>query len=84
MFHYLYRLMEEMNNMTNKTEAKYMNTKHAADYLGVSPNTLSRLRIEGGGPVYCKIATRVIYDPADLDKWVNQKKQSFTGENKDK
>ncbi len=70
--------------MANKTEARYLNTKHAADYLGISPSTLVRLRIQGGGPLYAKAARRVIYEIADLDAWVKENKRRLTGEDKGK
>ena len=63
-----------------KTEAHYFNTKHAADYLCLSPSTLNRMRVTGNGPAYAKTGRRVIYAPADLDAWVAARKRTFTGE----
>jgi len=44
-----------------------LNEKAAAEILGLSPRTLQRWRVTGGGPVYRKIgATAVRYDERDL------------------
>ncbi|MCC6912750.1 MAG: helix-turn-helix domain-containing protein [Rhodospirillaceae bacterium] len=48
---------------------KYLTTKQAAEYLGLSPRTLERMRREGGGPVYRKHGRHVLYHIDDLDAW---------------
>lgn len=63
-----------------KTQPRYFNTKHAADYLTISPSTLNRMRVSGEGPRYAKAGRRVIYAPTDLDAWVEARKQTFTGQ----
>ena len=69
--------------MTHKTEQNYLNTKHAADYLSISPSTLNRLRVTGKGPRYAKACRRVIYESVDLDAWVKARKRNFTREEDD-
>ena len=59
---------------------RYLNGEDAAAYLGLSGNTLARMRVEGGGPRYSKVRRRVIYDVDDLDVWVEKHKRRFTGE----
>ena len=59
---------------------RYLDTKEAATYLGLSPSTLNRMRVTGDGPRYSKVGRRVIYDIADLDEWVEKRKRRFTGE----
>ena len=59
---------------------RYLDTRHAADYLGISPSTLNRMRVTGEGPRYAKAGRRVIYDPEDLNAWVEERKRRFTGE----
>src|SRR5262249_47609755 len=44
--------------------------KVAARYVGLSESTLAKLRLNGNGPVYCKLGRRVVYPPADLDQWL--------------
>ena len=62
------------------TDARYWNTKRAADYLGFSPDKLNRMRLTGDGPRYAKLGGRVIYDRSDIDAWVEANKRSFTHE----
>ena len=44
-----------------------LNTKEAAAYLNVKPNTLEIWRCRHRGPRYAKIGTRVVYDLEDLE-----------------
>lgn len=57
-----------------------LTVKEAADYLRCHPNTLGKLRTKGGGPVYYKKFGRVIYDTADLDRWMNEGKRTSTSD----
>ena len=59
---------------------RYLDTRQAAAYLGLSPSTLNRMRVTGDGPPYSKVGRRVIYDAGDLDRWVGVRKRHFTGE----
>ena len=47
-----------------------LNTKEAAEKLGLSPGTLEVWRCLGKGPRYIKIGRRVGYDLKDLDAYV--------------
>ncbi|OXR44371.1 hypothetical protein B7C42_03160 [Nocardia cerradoensis] len=51
-----------------------MNTLQAAEYLGVSPQTLRNKRARGGGPRSYRILRDVVYDRADLDLFIAQQK----------
>jgi len=46
---------------------KVISTKVAARFVGLSESTLAKLRLNGNGPVYCKLGRRVLYRPADLE-----------------
>ena len=61
-------------------QPRYLGTKEAAAYLGLSWKTLEKLRVTGKGPPYAKAGRRVIYDRHDLDEWVAERKRGFTGE----
>jgi len=53
----------------------------AAAYVGLSPSTLAKMRLRGDGPVYAKAGPRVvIYDRADLEKWLENQKRRSTSE----
>ena len=62
------------------TDQRYMDSRAAAAYLGLSEKTLRRMRVTGGGPRFAKARRRVIYDRVDLDDWVGRRKRGFTGE----
>ena len=59
---------------------RYLGPEDAAEYLGLSPKTLQRMRVTGEGPAYVKVRRRVIYDRLDLDDWAAKRKRRFTGE----
>jgi hypothetical protein len=50
----------------------YLNTKKAADQLGLSPWTLIKWRSLGKGPAWLKLGARVRYRPQDLDAFESQ------------
>ncbi|MEQ8508494.1 MAG: helix-turn-helix domain-containing protein [Rhodospirillaceae bacterium] len=53
----------------------------AAAYVGLSSSTLAKMRLRGDGPMYSKAGPRiVIYDKADLDAWLNQRRRKSTSE----
>jgi hypothetical protein len=56
-----------------------LTTHDAARVVGLAPQTLATLRMEGRGPNYVKLGRRVLYDPADLTAWVNAHKRRSTG-----
>ena len=59
---------------------KLMNAAQAARWLGMSPSYLSKARMNGSGPPYLKIGTRVLYDEADLSAWLEAQKRTSTGD----
>jgi excisionase family DNA binding protein len=42
----------------------------AADYIGISPDTLYRLRATGDGPPFIRIGHVLLYDTRELDAWL--------------
>jgi predicted DNA-binding transcriptional regulator AlpA len=53
----------------------------AARFLGLSTSTLAKMRLRGDGPVYAKAGRRiVIYDLADLNTWVTQRRRRSTSD----
>ena len=41
-----------------------------AECLNVSPRTLERWRVEGGGPAFVKAGRRVLYRTTDVESWL--------------
>ena len=49
---------------------KSVDTAAAAERLNISPRTLERWRIVGGGPPYRKLGPQIVrYSVEDLDAW---------------
>lgn len=48
---------------------RYLTNDEAAEYLRLSPRTLEKQRVIGGGPKFRKFGRRVMYAVADLDAW---------------
>lgn len=47
----------------------HLNTRQAAQYLGLSRRRLDRYRAEGNGPRFRKFGQKVLYTLVDLDAW---------------
>lgn len=50
----------------------------ASAYLSLSTQRLARLRLEGGGPAFCKAGRSVLYRVEDLDKWLAASSRAST------
>jgi len=50
---------------------QYLTNQEAADFLKLSPRTLDKLRVVGGGPTFRKFRRRVVYAVRDLQAWAN-------------
>ena len=61
-------------------ERKYLSTREAAEYLGLSPRTLDRYRVSGDGPVFHRFGGRVRYTRSDLDAWAEQRRRASTAD----
>ncbi len=56
---------------------KIYRTPEAAEYVGLSPSTLEKLRLTGGGPRFVRLGGRAIgYDVRDLDMWLDEQRAS--------
>ena len=58
----------------------YLNTREAAERLGLSTRTLDRYRVSGDGPVFLKFGGRVRYLIEDLDAWVRTRRRRSTSD----
>ena len=59
-------------------QRRYLDQNQASKYLEekgitIAAKTLGKLRLTGGGPAYRKFGRKPIYDPPDLDAWVDRK-----------
>lgn len=58
----------------------YLPTTDAAQYLGLSPRTLEKYRVTGGGPLFHKFGRRVLYSEEDLATWAESKRRRSTSD----
>lgn len=59
---------------------RYLTNDEAAGYLRLSPRTLEKQRVIGGGPTFRKFGRRVMYAVADLDAWADQRSFEATSD----
>lgn len=60
--------------------SRYLTNDEAADYLRLSPRTLEKQRVIGGGPRFRKFGRRVMYSVADLDAWADARSFEATSD----
>jgi hypothetical protein len=56
-----------------------LRTRDAAAYCGSSESTFKKLRLFGGGATWIRIGRHVVYDPADLDRWLAENRHTHAG-----
>lgn len=62
------------------TKPSLLSATLAAEWLGIKPNTLAKMRVLGKGPVYRKHGQRVLYAMEDLQNWSDASRRSSTSE----
>ncbi|MDO3507246.1 helix-turn-helix domain-containing protein [Ralstonia pseudosolanacearum] len=65
---------------TTAQPQRYLTNDEAAEYLRLSPRTLEKQRVIGGGPRFRKFGRRVMYAVADLDVWADQRSFEATSD----
>jgi hypothetical protein len=51
----------------------FYSNNEAAAFLNLSPRTLEKLRVVGGGPPFRKLGRRVFYTMNDLTEWAGRR-----------
>jgi hypothetical protein len=61
---------------------RFLRTPDAARFVGLSPRTLEKLRVRGGGPPYSRPPVRhfVVYDVEDLERWLGAGRRRSTSD----
>jgi len=59
---------------------RYLTTEEAAEFLRLSPRTLEKQRVLGGGPRFRKFGARVVYAVEDLRTWANSRAYGMTSD----
>ena len=70
--------MSEMT--TGRAQARYLTNEEAAAFLRLSPRTLEKHRVIGGGPRFRKFCGRVVYAIHDLEVWAEARSFEMTSE----
>ena len=63
-----------------KKKTRYLNTRRAAEHLGLSVRTLNRYRVSGEGPVFLRLGGRVRYLREELDTWAESRPRTSTSD----
>ena len=64
----------------NGNGTKYLSTREAAAWLGLSPRTLDRYRVSGEGPAFHRFGSRVRYLVTDLETWAAARRRVSTSD----
>jgi hypothetical protein len=63
-----------------ETKKRLMIAKDAAAYIGLAPQTLAKMRVSGDSPPFYKVGRQVLYDRADLDAWLAERRRRSTSD----
>lgn len=70
-----------MQQATSKAvPVRYLTNAEAATFLRLSPRTLEKNRVIGGGPRFHKFGRRVLYAIADLEAWAAERGYEMTSD----
>ncbi|MEW2400064.1 helix-turn-helix domain-containing protein [Streptomyces sp. NPDC046862] len=70
-----------MPHASRASETAFLNLPKAAEYLGISPNTLYVWRHRRQGPPSFRMGRRVMYRITALDAWVRAQEQADSRSN---
>lgn len=59
---------------------EFLTTDEAAVFLRLSPRTLEKQRVLGGGPRFRKFGARVLYAVGDLRAWADSRAYGMTSD----
>jgi len=59
---------------------EFLTTDEAGAFLRLSPRTLEKQRVLGGGPRFRKFGARVVYAAADLRAWADRHAYGMTSD----
>ena len=63
---------------------EYLTTEQTSEYTSLSVQTLAKLRVYGGGPLYLKLGSKVVYRRGDIDDWLATKVRRSTSQDIDR
>ena len=59
---------------------RYLTNDEAAEFLRLSPRTMEKSRVIGGGPRFHKFGRRVLYAIGDLEAWAAKRSFDMTSD----
>ena len=65
--------MKKTTSPSPSQSSTYLSCTEAGELLRVSPRTLEKMRVVGGGPRFRKFGRRVLYAASDLESWANER-----------
>ncbi|MDE0282055.1 MAG: helix-turn-helix domain-containing protein [Gammaproteobacteria bacterium] len=68
------------NTKQEKNDPVYLDTRRAADLLGLSPRTLDRYRVTGEGPEFFRFGNRIRYLKSDVLDWARVRRLRSTSD----
>lgn len=69
-----------MGEPAKAVQLRYLTNEEAAAFLRLSPRTLEKHRVLGGGPRFRKFGRRVLYAIEDLERWANARAYEMTSD----
>jgi Helix-turn-helix domain len=70
----------QMPTHPSSPTARYLSNAEAAAFLRLSPRTLEKQRVIGGGPRFRKFGRRVMYAVVDLEAWADARSFGMTSD----
>jgi hypothetical protein len=71
--------MKTLASNNSQSLPQMLRTRDAARLLNLSPSSLEKMRVKGGGPIYIKSGPRVVvYHPDDLAAWLDSRRRQST------
>jgi Helix-turn-helix domain len=72
--------MVDSKSVSTSSHPVFLGNDSAARFLNLSPRTLEKHRVIGGGPRFRKFGRRVVYALADLEAWANERSCESTSD----
>ncbi|WP_316977276.1 helix-turn-helix transcriptional regulator [Shumkonia mesophila] len=69
-----------MNDHSVSQKKRYLRTPEIAEYCGLSESFFNNARVRGGGPPFIHVGRAVLYDLADVDRWLDAGRRQSTSE----
>ncbi|MDB5971127.1 MAG: hypothetical protein JWQ90_3577 [Hydrocarboniphaga sp.] len=66
--------------LVTKQPSRYLTNDEAAEFLRLSPRTMEKQRVIGGGPRFRKFGRRVLYAIEDLEAWASSRSFEMTSD----